>query len=206
MSNSLNTALPETLTFSVIYDGGTEPDSSYFDATIYDVVGDSVFDGSVFDAYCIDADRVIGLGNSRRFVGQVYSSYETLPANFTQGTYLENPQNLDLVNWIINQGFIGKTSSDNGKVFSSSDVQIAIWTLLDDNIGTGGLGREGGAWTQARVDEIVQLAQANGEGFVPSYEYTTYFGEQVTGKLGMIILPRVDSEGLPTKQTIIRSY
>ncbi|EAM51570.1 SdrD B-like domain-containing protein [Crocosphaera watsonii WH 8501] len=41
----------------------------------------------------------------------------------------------------------------------------------------------------ARVDKIVELAEANGGGFVPEYDYTTVFGEQVTGQLGVLLFP-----------------
>ena len=41
----------------------------------------------------------------------------------------------------------------------------------------------------ARVDKIVELAEANGGGFVPEYDYTTIFGEQVTGQLGVLLFP-----------------
>jgi hypothetical protein len=77
---------------------------------------------------------------------------------------IEFPENLDLVNYIINRDLVGSASSCGvNEYFTYGDVQRAIWELLDDGQSTGGLG----AWSQCHVDEIVADADANGEGFVP---------------------------------------
>jgi len=40
---------------------------------------------------------------------------------------------------------------------------MAIWTLIEDQVSTAGLG----PWNQCRVNEIVNDAMVNGYGFVP---------------------------------------
>ena len=124
---------------------------SYYDVTI---LGQSILAGT-FDAYCVDTDTFINPGAT--YTANVYSSYDVIPDGI-----MEFPENLDLVNYIINQGYVG-TPSQDGSLFTYGDVQRAIWTLIDDGLVTNGLG----PWTQARVDEILADALADGEGFEP---------------------------------------
>jgi hypothetical protein len=139
--------LPDSVTLKVAQPGG----DSYFNTTLS---GGTVLDGT-WDGWCIDTDRTIWPGNT--YTADVYSSYETLPDGL-----VEYPENLDLVNYIINQGYVGQPSSCDG-AYTSGDVQRAIWELIEDNQATAGLG----PWSQCRVDEILADAYANGEGFVP---------------------------------------
>ena len=75
---------------------------------------------------------------------------------------VEYPENLDLVNWLINQDFLGQLSSCGGN-YTYGDIQKAIWELIEDYPMGGDLG----PWFQCRVDEIVEAAYANGEDFIP---------------------------------------
>lgn len=199
MIDNLILALPYTLTFSVVNPGNTFGNPSYFDVKIKNVPGTSnVFEGLTFDGYCIDTD--LGIAKNRDYIAKVYSSYDLnglTSAGLIGGTFIEKPENLDLVNWIINQGFVGKTARV-GTAFTFGDIQRAIWSLIDNKQATIGLG----AWEQARVDQILELA-TQGEGFVPSYNYTTYFGEQVIGKMATILVPDSNNDGLPDRQIII---
>jgi hypothetical protein len=199
MIDNLILALPYTLTFSVVNPGNNFGNPSYFDVKIKNVSGTSnVFEGLTFDGYCIDTD--LGIAKNRDYIAKVYSSYDLnglTSAGLIGGTFIEKPENLDLVNWIINQGFVGKTSGV-GTTFTFGDIQRAIWSLIDNKQATIGLG----AWEQARVDQILELA-TQGEGFVPSYNYTTYFGEQVIGKMATILVPDNNNDGLPDRQIII---
>ncbi|KAB1196495.1 MULTISPECIES: hypothetical protein [Haloferax] len=140
--------LPSSATISVAFPGG----DSYFNLT---VSGGTVVNG-LYDSFCVDTDRTISPGAT--YTAQVYSSYESLPAGL-----IENPQNLDLVNYIINQGWVGTTSAGGYGTYTYGDVQRAIWTLVDDEVSGAGLG----SWNQNRVNEILADTQANGEGFVP---------------------------------------
>lgn len=199
MIDNLILALPYTLTFSVVNPGNTFGNPSYFDVKIKNVPGTSnVFEGLTFDGYCIDTD--LGIAKNRDYIAKVYSSYDLnglTSAGLIGGTFIEKPENLDLVNWIINQGFVGKTARV-GTAFTFGDIQRAIWSLIDNKQATIGLG----AWEQARVDQILELA-TQGEGFVPSYNYTTYFGEHVIGKMATILVPDSNNDGLPDRQIII---
>lgn len=145
----LEIALPNQVTMYVTYPYTGGP--SYFQTFVN---GGSVLAGQ-YDGWCIDTDHTIG--NGTVYTANVYSSYEDLPA----GT-VEHPENLDLVNWILNQGYVGQSSACGG-TYTYGDVQRAIWTLVEDANSTSGLG----AWSQCRVDEILAAADADGEGFEP---------------------------------------
>jgi hypothetical protein len=89
----------------------------------------------------------------------VYSSYDTsLPEGL-----VEYPLNLPMVNWILNQDFVGKESTCNGK-FTFGDVQKAIWEVIEDDEWDG---EPVGVWKQCRINEIVAAAYANGDEYVP---------------------------------------
>jgi len=142
--------LSGTVTMSVQYpyEGGP----AYFPATT--ISGDPIT--GAYYGWCVDTDHVIS--QNINYTANVYSSYETLPAGL-----VEFPQNLDLVNWIINQGYVGQPSACDGN-YTYGDVQRAIWELIDDTPATSGLG----SWDQCRVDEIRAAAQTNGEGYIPA--------------------------------------
>jgi hypothetical protein len=109
-------------------------------------------DGTVytFPVYCVDLDHTISPGH-------VYDAtlYSTLDPNAP----VDKPENLDLVNYVMNTDYSGIGAGKN-------EIQAAIWTLVDDITPTSGTG--GISWNQAIVDAIVADAYANGEGFVPS--------------------------------------
>jgi hypothetical protein len=119
------------------------------------VSGGTNLDG-VHDSFCVDSAHRIDFGVD--YTAAVYSSYETLPA----GTVLY-PENLDLVNWLVNQGFVGTASPGGFGTYTYGDVQRAIWVLTGDHLTDFGLG----PWDPNRADEIVAAAQAMGEGFEP---------------------------------------
>ncbi|MDY7008585.1 MAG: SdrD B-like domain-containing protein, partial [Cyanobacteriota bacterium] len=197
----LNSSLPDEVTFD--FDqfqtgNATFGKDSYFDVEVTD---NSLLAGT-YDAYCIDTDRFID--DSGTLTAKVYSTYETLPDELIgdQSTLpgapagfgnIEKPENFDLLNWILNQCFVGKELSDSGGnslgTVTYGDIQRAIWELIDDENSTENLG----PFDQDRADRIQELAEANGENFVPTFEYTTFFGEQVTGQVGVILIP--DSDG-----------
>ena len=142
----LNFELPNSVSMKVLYPAA----QSYFKA----VVWNSVIDGN-YDSWCVDTDKSI-YDNMEHFA-YVYSSYEPLPVGL-----IEYQENLDLVNWILNQDYVGKISDCCG-LYTYGDVQGVIWSLIEDQQSTAGIG----PWNQERVDEILSAANANGEGFVP---------------------------------------
>ncbi|MEJ2251072.1 MAG: VWA domain-containing protein [Candidatus Lokiarchaeota archaeon] len=142
-------ALPDHVIMSVMYPYAGGP--AYFPVTT--ITGDP-FTGT-YEGWCIDTDHVIY--QNTPYNSSVYSSYELLPVGL-----IEYPENLDLVNWIINQELVGQPSGCDG-IYTYGDIQRAIWELVEDNPSASGLG----VWSQCRVDEILTNAFANGEGFVP---------------------------------------
>jgi LruC domain-containing protein len=160
--------LPDQVSKIIAHPGTGFGSPSYYDVTI---LGDSILAG-VFDAYCVDTDTFITPGTT--YLADVYSSYEDIPDGI-----MEFPENLDLVNYIINQGYVG-TASQGGSAFTYGDVQRAIWTLIDDGLVTNGLG----SWTQVRVDEILDDALANGEGYEPDCD----------GVVGVILDPVTNNQ------------
>ena len=138
---------------------------AYFDVAVTDALLTGDYDG-----WCVDTDRFIEAPFD--YPAEVWSSYEMLPDGL-----IEFPENLDLVNWILNQQIVGTPSMCDGD-YTYGDVQRAIWALVDDEQATGGLG----PWDECRAAEIVALAIANGEGFTPDC------GDLV----GVILLPGIE--------------
>jgi protocatechuate 3,4-dioxygenase beta subunit len=203
---NFSSALPKELTYTVVPDKGSDPNASYVDITFTNNGADNIFEGLTIDGYCLDAKAPIA-GNTE-YTAQVYSSYEQLPDSLkypnpdnptaTEGVIF-NPDSLNIINWIVNQNFEGRASVAGG-TFTSGDVQKAIWSFIDDDNSAGQLG----PFDQARIDEITSLATAEGAGFVPSYNYTNYYGEEVTGKMAVILAPNDDDgDGLADAQIVI---
>lgn len=142
----LDFELPDSVSMKVLYPAP----QSYFEAVIWN----SNIDGN-YESWCVDTDKSI-FDDVEHFA-YVYSSYESLPAGL-----IEYPENLDLVNWIINQDYVGKISGCCG-LYTYGDVQRATWSLIEDQQSTAGLG----LWNQNRVDEILTAVYVNGEGFIP---------------------------------------
>ena len=140
--------LPETVKFTIKFPGT----SSY---NIVNILGSSILTGT-HDAWCVETDE--GASQNEEYTADVYCSNETLPDGL-----VDYPENLDLVNWILNQDYIGTPSDCDGN-YTRGDIQTAIWALLsaipaavDDQ----------GPFSECRVNEIIADAQANGEGYEP---------------------------------------
>lgn len=180
--DSLSIALPGEATFSYSTPGLNFGAPSYLDI---EVMGGGVLDGS-YDGYCIDVDRGL-FPTIPLYPSTIYSSYEELPAELVGTGNIESPENLDLLNWLINQNFVGQTAA-NGETFTYGDVQRAIWELIDDEQ-SGGVG----PFSDERVQEIVDTARVEGEGFVPSY------GEEIA----LILAPDRNGDSVVDAQIII---
>ena len=153
---SLGHLLPNQVTLSAVLPnlsagGSGVGDPSYFDLNITDSSG--ILNGS-FDAFCIDTDRPLGFngfdldndgvynetripvptlgggrfdeGNPQPFSATVYSSYDSTILADGLGGLIEKPENLDLVNWILN--------NTNGLLagYTTGEIQMAIWELMDN--------------------------------------------------------------------------
>ena len=103
-----------------------------------------------FNGWCVDVDNQI-------FSGVTYSAtlYSTLDGGLPAGL-VDKPQNLDLVNYILNQDYITQ-----GMTYG--DVQRAMWELIDDLQSDANLN----TWTPANVEQILTEAAQFGEGFEP---------------------------------------
>lgn len=118
------------------------------------VSGDPKLNG-VYNGWCIDLDS--NMVDGRRYKATDVSSYEN-----TNIKLIEYPQNLDLVNWILNHHYIGQKAKCGGR-YTYGDVQRAIWTLIDDRQSTAFTG----VWSKCRVNKILSESHEHGEGFVP---------------------------------------
>lgn len=140
--------LPSLVSACTTAKGEGTSSGAYFDLTI----NDTDLAGA-YGAWCVDVD--LSLGAEECFDYNVYSSYAELPA----GAF-ENPENFDLINWIINQDFISLG-------YTFGDIQWAIWELLDDQ-NCSACSYLGDDWSPEKGQEIVDAALANGEGFEPA--------------------------------------
>lgn len=127
--------------------------SSYFKINVLD---EGLLTG-VYPGWCADWASLI---EDATYETKFYSSYSL---NLPEGL-IAYPENLDEVNWLINQNFVGKNAGGSLGVYTSGDVQIAIWTLLDNYFETSTVG----TFSQARVDKIVSLAKTLGKDFYPT--------------------------------------
>ena len=159
-------ALPTMVDMCVKLPGDTYLDDSYFDAHILNSFA-PLADG-IYDAYCVDTRATIDLSNfllpncDVQHTANVYSSYDDLPPGL-----IPEPDNLDKVNWLINQDYVGKTSPTLGYgVYTWGDLQRAIWDLVspDPDCATCNLG----SWMPERAAELLAMALANGSGFEPT--------------------------------------
>jgi uncharacterized repeat protein (TIGR01451 family) len=142
---ALEAALPDSATINV-----HRGVNSYFDSTISN---GGILDGT-YEGWCVDGRH--GIMEDQDYTANVFSSYETLPAGV-----FDHPENFDLVNWIINQHFVGKSAGNGLGDYTRNDVQKAIWDLLQDNITTTL------SYDEARVAQI-KAAAASHDGFKPS--------------------------------------
>ena len=212
----LSTALPnEIIIEKIIYGNqGVHPEgdsgmASYFDLVIQDNSNSGLLNGK-FDGFCIDTDRSIDfeLDNNLNgvidfnevgtsYTAKVYSSYDLdglQNAGLVGTNLIEKPENLDSVNWLINN--FANSSVGNIQDVNFADVQRAIWTLIDDRNSTTFLTDFSGnpLWNDTRVNSIVDLARTQGENFVPE------FGQ----KMAVVLVPDDhNNDGSPDAQIVI---
>ncbi|MDM8000358.1 MAG: hypothetical protein QUS33_10235 [Dehalococcoidia bacterium] len=164
--------LPSTVTMSYVPNKVT----AYLTTTI---TGDGILDGT-YDGWCVDLDRQAVFEQSHN--AKVVCSYDAAAED-----YVAYPDNFDLVNWILNRDFRDESGSHGA--YTWKDVQVAIWRLLVDS---GYSGSDPTGWDADRVNDIIALAQANGEGFIPG-----------TGDLCAVILVPMNARQEITSQVSI---
>lgn len=116
------------------------------------------FESQTYYGFCVDNSRFIGSGGART-VNFICSYDPNLPACTT---FIEKPENLDLVNWIINN----RQSNWNRAV-----VQAAIWQLINPSGNLTGWDTSTtttGEWPHDPVlrEQIVALAMQH-NGYIP---------------------------------------
>jgi hypothetical protein len=128
------------------------------DAPSYTVKGLFDFSSEVFYGFCVDNSRSIS-NNNPRTVNFICSYDPNLP---NCSSFIEKPENLDLVNWIIN---------NRQPNWDRRTLQAAIWKLINPS-GTATRWDTStattGEWKHDPVlrEEIISLASQH-EGFVP---------------------------------------
>lgn len=129
-----DSALPPEVTIqSYAHPGWGLLAPSYLDMTLS---GDTSLDGQ-YDGWCVRVG--INLG-SAPFVARPVCSYDSS----VDTAIVDRPENLDLVNWLLNEvlegNIIGKLSGclESGvyAAYTYSDVQRAIWQLIDNDVST----------------------------------------------------------------------
>jgi hypothetical protein len=108
----------ETCTVSVKYPSTGSP--AYFPEVYVTEAG--VYNGT-YRGWC--AQSTVRIEQFTKYPAGIFSSLD----NLTGKDVVEHPENLDKVNWILNQGFVGR-ESDAGGAFIFGDVQYAIWNLI----------------------------------------------------------------------------
>ena len=155
------------ITFSVVDELESDPpaNSNAFTLTITGS-DDARLNGLVIeDAYCLAIDENLITGVELE--GNVFlADADSVPVGALDqigGFGNAARDNLDLINWILNQDFGSQDNGDGlGETYTDAEIQGAIWGLTDNFIFLGG--PEVG--TVDNAIEIALEAQANGEGFV----------------------------------------
>lgn len=126
---------------------------SYFEVNVTD---SGLLKGK-YRGWCADWATLIE--DDTVYQAKVYSSYSnSLPSGL-----VDKPEYLDEVNWLLNEHVVGEPSEAGGN-FTSGDLQVAIWTLIDDSFSTSTVG----PFSQARVNELVATALEQGSDFKPN--------------------------------------
>jgi hypothetical protein len=128
-----------------------------------------------YPGWCADIEHSMSLRDSGDpddypIVDLLFKAYSTcsdepLPAeilgDYGESGGIDYPENFDQVNWILNNVAVG---DDNGNgPYTFGDIQRAIWYLLEDDP----IDDDDTPFDPDRVQEILDMAEENGIGFVP---------------------------------------
>ncbi len=181
-------SLPEQVTLQIQNPGTGFGNASYFDVEILSTTGAGLVLTNEFnefyDNWCIDTDHTIN--NNVTYTANVFSSYEAAGE-----ALVDMPENLDSLNWLLNQGFVGQDAGNNLGNYTYSDMQKAIWTLIDDNPNTNA-GLNTADINADRVEQLVNMSLQQGDNFVPE-----------NGDILGVILQPVNAQGNTTNQITI---
>jgi hypothetical protein len=150
----LEMMLPDEVTVSAVHSILIPYYNSYF---VTEITNGEFLNG-IYDGWCVDRSK--NMPDNTPFEATPYSSYETLPAGV-----VDNPDNLDLINYILNQEYVGEESECDG-MFTFGDVQMAIWDFIETS-NNPPYPSALGPYDICRIEEIKDDALANGEGYIP---------------------------------------
>ncbi|PJI86372.1 cadherin domain-containing protein [Yoonia maricola] len=165
--NTVDTIADTLPTEAVVVQGGFAVGAGY--SSTIDGTGDSRLDGLFIEsAYCIERqeDFVADIDVTMNLAAGTESAID---ADAFSNNLVEN---LDAINWLLNQNFTEQSNGDTsgataGRNYTEAEIQHAIWGLTDGNSQMNLDTFIGGQYngTQENVDELLELALANGEGF-----------------------------------------
>ncbi len=153
----LLSTLPEEVTVNIgTFPGGAT--SSYFENI--SITGGTFLAGDDFEGYCVES--TLGISRNTDYQAQVFSSYDPdLP------DIVDQPENLDKLNWLLNQGFVGTDAGDGDGDYTFRDMQVAIWKLIASyptDIDPDGVGDN---FSEDRVEKLLDMAHEYGAGYKP---------------------------------------
>lgn len=190
-------SVPPVTTVKFTYTG-TSNIPSYFDIEFLDTQFRGLMGTASYDAWCADRDTPINppagtpTGGSFQLTLQakVYSIYELgVNSSIFPILKIENPQNLDAVNWLLNQNF-----SANGYTFG--EVQAAAWELLGDPYaGSTSIGTV----DPAKITTLINLALANGNNYQPDITDT-----DTTNDNTLLLLAPYRTDGTAQQPTLVQ--
>jgi VCBS repeat-containing protein len=192
--DTINEGLPDTATVTYRFsnDGAFQVDIDSDDPRL-----DT--DGFTIDVFCVDFDTLFI--NGAQVETNIYASVDMQPdatpdqIDALPDGIVPNEENLDLVNWILNQDFRNMDNGDGtGETYTGGEIQDAIWFLTNDRpIPDDTVFNPGG---QANSQEIVDfalndinmdgVADGGAEGFVAGE------GDLV----GVILAPALDANAV----------
>jgi len=171
--DSLLASFPASGSYQVITDGVELPVEGTAFALKLDGTGDSRFDGVVFEkAYCLSLFDPAGVtedfSDAPVHTANILAGTDASVFNADQTSFANGQsaaENLDLINWLINQDLEGANGNAVDGEFSGWEVQRAIWELTDNLDTDYQSDIDPGFGNDLDVDYLVDLALANGEGF-----------------------------------------
>ncbi|MFN7228859.1 MAG: calcium-binding protein, partial [Synechococcaceae cyanobacterium] len=148
------------------------------------------------NGWCLDPDT--GIPSNNNLIANVVSSYDLSNPILTQlSTLIDKPENLDMVNWVLNQDYSSSTP-DNITTFNQDTIQLSIWKLMDRSISSSALSQIPTA-NAAGADRIIAAATAAVGINDIAIGYTPGCGD----KIG-IILQATSYANTPTKKTVFQ--
>lgn len=88
-----------------------------------EIRGEAPLAGNGFNAWCLDREAEVRTG--RWYDARVITDWDELEG------VVDHPENMDLVEWLVLQRFVGRTTMC-GEIVQRHHVQRAIWELVDE--------------------------------------------------------------------------